>query len=201
NYAAANAFLDALAAHRGAAGLAGQSLAWGFWSQASGMTGDLDDTDRGRMSRNGLLGLADEQGLALFDAAASSAATLLVPARFDLAGIRADDAAPQPVFTALVPAVRRGTAQAASAAGSFAERLLRLPETERVAAALDLVRQKVAAVLGYGSPDEVEAERAFRELGFDSLSAVELRNRLGEAAGVRLPVTVVFDHPNPTALA
>ncbi|MYR57232.1 hypothetical protein GTY54_13645, partial [Streptomyces sp. SID625] len=113
----------------------------------------------------------------------------------------ADDAAPQPVFTALVPAVRRGTAQAASAAGSFAERLLRLPETERVAAALDLVRQKVAAVLGYGSPDEVEAERAFRELGFDSLSAVELRNRLGEAAGVRLPVTVVFDHPNPTALA
>ncbi|WP_018568368.1 type I polyketide synthase [Streptomyces sp. PsTaAH-124] len=201
NYAAANAFLDALAAHRGAAGLAGQSLAWGFWSQASGMTGDLDDTDRGRMSRNGLLGLADEQGLALFDAAASSAATLLVPARFDLAGIRADDAAPQPVFTALVPAVRRGTAQAASAAGSFAEQLLRLPETERIAAALDLVRQKVAAVLGYGSPDEVEAERAFRELGFDSLSAVELRNRLGEAGGVRLPVTVVFDHPNPTALA
>ncbi|WP_330343145.1 type I polyketide synthase [Streptomyces sp. NBC_00557] len=201
NYAAANAFLDCLAAHRRAAGLAGQSLAWGFWAEASGMTGDLDETDRGRMSRNGLLGLADDEGLALFDAAVTSDAALLVPARFDLAGIRADDASPQPVFTALVPAVRRGTAQSVASAGSFGERLLRLPEAERVAAALDLVREKVAAVLGYGSPEEVEAERAFRELGFDSLSAVELRNRLGEAAGVRLPVTVVFDHPNPTALA
>ncbi len=100
------------------------------------------------------------------------------------------------------PVVRRAAqgGSTASAAG-FAERLLALRGPERERAVIALVREQVAAVLGHGTPDGVDAERAFKEIGFDSLTSVELRNRVGAATGLRLPTTLVFEFPTPAALA
>jgi len=201
NYAAANAFLDALATHRRAGGLAAQSLAWGFWAKATGLTGRLDNTDRSRISRNGMLGLATEDALGLFDAARRVTEPALVPARFDLAGMRARAEIPPALLRTLLPGVRRNAAGVRATADSLLQRLTGLPEAERESAVLDVVLDRVAVVLGFGSGAAVDRERAFRELGFDSLTAVELRNRLNEALGMRLPVTLVFDHPTPVALA
>nr|WP_260867560.1 type I polyketide synthase [Streptomyces sp. SAJ15] len=205
NYAAANSFLDALARHRHTLGLAATSLAWGLWAEASGMTGELDETDKSRMSRSGVLGLSSAEGLALFDAAHQVGEAFLVPMQLDLAPLAG---APVGMVPALLRGlVRGGTARrtaeagAGSDAGSLVERLVRLPEAERDTALLELVRTQVAVVLGHDSPDAVEASRAFKDLGFDSLTAVEFRNRLGAAAGLRLPATLVFDYPSPTALA
>ncbi|MER5363384.1 SDR family NAD(P)-dependent oxidoreductase, partial [Streptomyces sp. NPDC002785] len=205
NYAAANSFLDALARHRHTQGLAATSLAWGLWAEASGMTGELDATDKSRMSRSGVLGLSSAEGLALFDAAHQVGEAFLVPMQLDLAPLAG---APVGMVPALLRGLVRGgttrrTAETGtgSDAASLVERLVRLPEAERDAALLELVRTQVAVVLGHDSPDAVEANRAFKDLGFDSLTAVEFRNRLGAAAGLRLPATLVFDYPSPTALA
>ncbi|WP_425579523.1 SDR family NAD(P)-dependent oxidoreductase, partial [Streptomyces coacervatus] len=204
NYAAANVFLDALAQHRQARGLPATSLAWGLWAESSGMTGELDETDKSRMTRSGVLGLANDEGLALLDAAHRAGDALLVPMRLDLAPLRHADASSVP---ALLRGLVRGPARRAVEAGgttagsSLKDRLLRLPEAEREQTLLDLVRSQVAAVLGHASPEAVEPTRAFKDLGFDSLTGVEFRNRLGAAAGLRLPATLVFDYPTPTALA
>ncbi|KMS88840.1 hypothetical protein ACZ91_23000, partial [Streptomyces regensis] len=206
NYAAANVFLDALAAHRHGRGLPAASLAWGMWEAASGMTGHLAEADRARIARGGLVPMTLEEGMALFDAALAAGRPLLVPAPLDLAGLRADTAAGgvPAVLRSLVrgPVVRRAAqgGGTASAAG-FAERLLALRGPERERAVLALVREQVAAVLGHGTPDGVDAERAFKETGFDSLTSVELRNRVGAATGLRLPTTLVFEFPTPAALA
>ncbi|NUT50064.1 MAG: SDR family NAD(P)-dependent oxidoreductase, partial [Saccharothrix sp.] len=181
NYAAANAFLDALAAHRHANGLPAVSLAWGHWAQTSGMTGKLTDTDRGRMARAGVLPMATDEALALFDAALTAGEPALVPARLDLAALRRADEVP-----ALLRAMVRPRHPEAA------------DPTEDV---LDLVRRKVAQVLGHASTDAVGPHRAFKDLGFDSLTAVELRNRLDAATGLRLPATLTFDHPTPARLA
>ncbi|WP_431047767.1 SDR family NAD(P)-dependent oxidoreductase [Streptomyces sp. P1-3] len=204
NYAAANSFLDALARHRHARGLPATSLAWGLWAEASGMTGELDSTDRSRMSRSGVLGLSSDEGLELFDAAHRLGDPFLVPMQLDLAPLRGADASMVPaLLRGLVRAPARRTAGAGPAAdaSSLLDRLLRLPTAERDQTLLELVRTQVAVVLGHASPDAVEAGRAFKDLGFDSLTAVEFRNRLGAAAGLRLPATLVFDYPTPTALA
>ncbi|WP_425264975.1 SDR family NAD(P)-dependent oxidoreductase, partial [Streptomyces yokosukanensis] len=204
NYAAANVFLDALARHRHAHGLPGTSLGWGLWADASGMTGELDAADKDRMTRSGVLGLSSEEGLALLDTAHRIGDAHLVPMQLDLAPLRQADAS-------MVPALLRGLVRTtarraveATATGTgtpLVERLVRLPGNERDALLLDLVRDEVAAVLGHATPDAVEPGRAFKDLGFDSLTAVEFRNRLGATAGVRLPATLVFDYPNPTVLA
>ncbi|MER5435028.1 type I polyketide synthase [Streptomyces sp. NPDC002588] len=200
NYAAANAFLDALAAHRTAGGLPAQSLPWGLWSERSELTASLSDAERERTGRSGVLGLSSQEALALFDAARSSGEPVLVPIRLDHAALRRQDVPP-----VLWHEVRRpghaGPGSARPAAASARERLLGLPEEERRAGLLDLVRTHVAAVLGHSTTGSVTAERAFKELGFDSLTAVQLRNQLAAATGVKLPPTVVFDHPNPAALA
>nr|APD71823.1 type I polyketide synthase 10 [Streptomyces sp.] len=204
NYAAANVFLDALARHRQAHGLPGTSLGWGLWAEASGMTGELDTADKDRMTRSGVLGLSSEEGLGLLDTAHRTGDAHLVPMQLDIAPLRQADAS-------MVPALLRGLVRAparraveATAAGTgtpLVEQLVRLPDNERDALLLDLVRDQVAAVLGHATPDAVEPGRAFKDLGFDSLTAVEFRNRLGATAGVRLPATLVFDYPTPTVLA
>ncbi|WP_445037748.1 type I polyketide synthase, partial [Streptomyces hayashii] len=205
-YAAANAYLDALAAHRRAAGLPGASLAWGFWATAGAMTGHLGDTDRRRMASGGVLPLDDEHGMRLLDAAcADGHGPLLVPAHLDLPALRTRAAATglAPLWRTLVPVRARRTAAGADAVSGtvWADRLAELPEADRAREVTALVRAQAAAVLGHDSPDAVDATRAFKDLGFDSLTAVDLRNRLTAATGVRLPVTLVFDHPTPEALA
>ncbi|MFF5103463.1 type I polyketide synthase [Streptomyces sp. NPDC000134] len=204
NYAAANTFLDALAQHRRAAGLPATSLAWGLWAEASGMTGRLDDADLRRMSRGGLIPLRTAEGLALFDAAGTTGRAALAPVPLDLPALRRQ-ARSQPVphmLRGLVRGTARGTAEAGSASGSaLARSLAGLTAAEREKALLDLVLGHVAVVLGHSSAQAVAPGRPFKELGFDSLSAVELRNRLTAVTELRLPATLVFDYPTPAALA
>ncbi|MEV0444358.1 type I polyketide synthase [Streptomyces spectabilis] len=203
NYAAANAFLDALAEHRAARGLPGVSLAWGLWAEASGMTGHLADADLGRMRRAGLAPLTSAEGLALFDAAVASGSALLVPARIDRAAVRAHGSVPALLRGVVRERVRRAAAAASGPAGGvpLGERLAALSAPEREEALLALVREHTATVLAHGTPDGVDPVRTFKELGFDSLTAVDLRNRLGTATGLRLRATLVFDYPTPAALA
>ncbi|MER5642144.1 type I polyketide synthase [Kitasatospora sp. NPDC002227] len=200
-YAAGNAFVDALAAHRRALGLPGLSLAWGFWDRASGMTGHLDSTELSRIARRGVLPLTAEQGLALLDTATATDTAFLVPARLDLAALRRQAGAGElaALYRGLVRGLPRRTADDAGGAGAGRYAGLGAAELDR--AMLELVRTEAATALGHGADSPVEADRAFKELGFDSLTAVELRNRLARATGVRLPATLVFDYPNPRVLA
>ncbi|MGK5549142.1 type I polyketide synthase, partial [Streptomyces sp. URMC 127] len=201
SYAAANSFLDAFASYRRREGLPGISLAWGVWEQSGAMTDGLAEADRARMARSGVLPLPPEEGLRLFDAALASDKAVLAPVRVDTGALRAGEA--PAVLRALVPAAARRTVHAAAVppASSLAERLEGLPEAERDKAVLDLIRAEVAAVLGHASDRTVRPEHAFQDLGFDSLTAVELRNRLTKATGLRLPATLVFDYPTPALLA
>ncbi|WP_042390242.1 type I polyketide synthase, partial [Streptacidiphilus melanogenes] len=204
NYAAANVFLDALAAARRAQGLPAVSLAWGLWAEGAGMAAGLGDGDVDRMARSGVQGLTAVEGLALFDAALRTDAATLVPMHLDLAALRQDAGREVlPLLRGLVRVPVRRVARAGSQAGGseLTGRLLALPAGEREAALLDLVCGRVAAVLGYSNATAVEGGRAFKELGFDSLTAVELRNELNGATGLRLPATLVFDCPTPSALA
>ncbi|GAB2846778.1 type I polyketide synthase [Lentzea nigeriaca] len=194
-YAAANAYLDGLAHQRRKAGLPAVSLAWGAWD--AGMAGTLGETDRRRMSRSGLFALSIEDGLGLFDATATEAG-LLVPMRLDPAALRGDD----------VPALLRGLvkakpkrAVAPSDAADLTRRLAGRTTAEQDAIVLELVCEAMAAVLGHADATGVEPGRGFLEVGFDSLTAVELRNRLAAATGLRLPSTLVFDHASPAGLA
>lgn len=205
NYAAANAFLDALAQHRRQQGLPAVSMAWGWWAQATGMTGHLDRNDRARMSRGGYSAMSSKDGLALFDAALWQGRSLVMPARFDTAALRSRAAAGDlpPMFRGLVRAARRSadSAGAAESSSDLRHRLSALNPPEQERTLLDIVRSNAAAVLGHDSADAVDADSEFKELGFDSLGAVEFRNRLKSATGVRLSTTAVFDHPTPKMLA
>ncbi|MFI2076572.1 type I polyketide synthase [Streptomyces triculaminicus] len=205
NYAAANAYLDALAQRRRAAGQAGTSLAWGPWATgAEGMLGEADTEALARMARGGVAPLPADEGLALFDAAAAADGGVYVPVRLNLAALRARAAAsPLPALLfALVPApARRAAAEALPASSSLERQLAGASGEKRRRILLAMVRGEVAAVLGHASSEAVGAGQAFRDLGFDSLTAVELRNRLGAATGLRLPAGLLFDYPTPTALA
>jgi candicidin polyketide synthase FscB len=211
NYAAANAFLDGLAAYRRAAGQPAISLGWGFWADASAMTGHLDEDDLARMARGGVAAMSAKEGLALLDLAVSRDEALLLPARLDVTGLRArmagsaQEAVPA-LWRGLVRSRPRSAAAPAAtdsggAAGALRRQLTGLPGADQDQVLLDVVRAHVAAVLGHASPEAIEPARAFGDIGFDSLTAVELRNRLHAATGLRLPATLVFDYPSPLVLA
>nr|WP_309031639.1 SDR family NAD(P)-dependent oxidoreductase [Streptomyces alfalfae] len=190
--AAAAAFLDALAQHRRAAGLPATSLAWGPWAEA-----DVPST-----TRTGVTPLGAAEGLALFDAAEAAGRAALVPVALDLPVLHRQ-ARSQPVphmLRGLVRGTARRAAESGAAASALARSLAGLSTAERDKALLDLVLGHVAVVLGHGSAQAVVPERAFKELGFDSLTAVEFRDRLNAATELRLPATLVFDYPTPAAL-
>ncbi|MFI9503781.1 SDR family NAD(P)-dependent oxidoreductase [Nocardia sp. NPDC052566] len=189
NYAAANAFADALIARRRAAGAPGISLAWGLWADRSAMTAGLSGADLGRLARHGVGPLATADALRLFDDALRSSPGLLVPLSVSLPALR--DAARAGTLPALLRGLAGPVRRAVSAFVPAA--------TTDIAALADLVRRETADVLGL--PEHaVESRRAFRDLGFDSLTAVDLRNRLAAATGLRLPATLVFDRPDADAL-
>ncbi|MEU5367336.1 SDR family NAD(P)-dependent oxidoreductase [Streptomyces sp. NPDC005925] len=205
NYAAANAYLDGLMASRRAAGLPGLSLAWGLWEETLGMAGHLSSVDQARAGRSGVRAIAPVEGMALFDAAVGSGEALLVPVKLDLRALRTQavsggGAVPH-VLRGLVRVGRQSVREAGAGGGGLARRLAGLAVGEREALLLDLVRTEAAAVLGYGGPEGVRADTAFKDAGFDSLTSVELRNRMREATGLKLPATLVFDYPTPQALA
>jgi acyl transferase domain-containing protein len=199
NYAAANCFLDALAEQRRAAGLPATSLAWGLWEQASAMTGELDSADLARIKRMGLAAIPSDAALRMFDAALSVDRAVVVPIKLDAAHLDADSA-PAMLRGRVRPPARR-LARASAAQSTLAARVNPVPAAERAALVLDLVRTEVAAVLGHASAAAVQPGQAFQETGFDSLTAIELRNRLNTVTGLRLPATLVFDYPTPQALA
>ncbi|MCR6490471.1 type I polyketide synthase [Amycolatopsis sp. OK19-0408] len=201
NYAAANAYVDALAQHRRATGKPAHSLAWGSWEHTGGgMTSTLAEGDRGRINRTGVLPLSIEDGLKLLDQSLGSDLPLLVPMRLDLPTLRAKagDGVPALLRGLIrVPAKKASLSRESDALG----KLTGLSGEERAKALLDLVRTQAALALGHSGPADVGAERGFLDLGFDSLTAVELRNQLDAATGLRLPATLIFDYPNPAALA
>jgi acyl transferase domain-containing protein/acyl carrier protein len=199
NYATANAFLDGLAAHRHALGLPATAVAWGLWERRSALTGTLDGADLARMARSGVLPLSEDQGTALFDAAVAAGHPTVAALRLDTETLRAEDVIP-PLLSALVRPGRRAAAAPTDTPATLAGRLTGLAGTQRRQVVLEVVLGQVAAVLGHDSTDTVRPEQTFKELGFDSLTAVDLRNRLGHTAGLRLPATLVFDYPNPAAL-
>ncbi|MFB9502461.1 SDR family NAD(P)-dependent oxidoreductase [Saccharothrix mutabilis subsp. capreolus] len=192
SYSAANAYLDALATHRRGRGLPAQSLAWGLWD--GGMAGELTAAERQRLSRVGIRPLSVEDGLRLFDAALTCDDAALVPIGLDLATIDG------PLIRGLRGATRNRRVAARDDV-DLAARLAGLAEADRRDALLKLVRTTTAGVLGHDSADAVPAERAFTDLGFDSLAALELRNQLTAATGLRLPATLTFDRPHARAVA
>ncbi|MEU6315819.1 type I polyketide synthase [Streptomyces sp. NPDC047014] len=204
NYAAANTFLDSLARHRRARGLAATSLAWGLWATERGMGGGLTEAASAGTPMRGVRALPTEEGLALFDLGWRSAEPVLFPARLAGAALRAQAAAGTlpPVLRGLFRTSARRTAgtETQDAGAQLRRRLAEMMPVERQETLLALVRGRIAAVLGHGSPDRIEADRPFRDLGFTSLTAVELRNRLNAATGLRLPVSLVFDYPTLDAL-
>jgi pimaricinolide synthase PimS1 len=199
NYAAANAFLDALAGYRRARGLPASAMAWGLWAQESAITGELGDVDRARIERSGVRPLSAAEGLELFDAARALDLALTIPARLDIAAARglARAGVVPPLLRGLI---RTPVQRARAGAGSFLARLTGVPAAEREREALELIRAEIATVLGHRSATDVDPDRAFTELGFDSLSAVELRNRLAAATGLQLPATLTFDYPSAHTL-
>ncbi|MEU5423777.1 type I polyketide synthase, partial [Streptomyces sp. NPDC020667] len=200
-YAAANAFLDALAYERRARGLSAVSAAWGLWGEDRGMGGQVTGLDMARIKRLGALPMSAQEGLALFGAALTHDRALCVPALLDVAGLqrRGTEGVPSMLRSLVRGGTRRGKAERAS--GGLAARIAGLGEAERRRILLDIVRGHAGEVLGHGSNQAVGVDTPFKSLGFDSLTAVELRNRLSAATGLRLPASLVFDHPTPKRIA
>ncbi|MEU0150246.1 type I polyketide synthase [Streptomyces sp. NPDC006288] len=202
-YAAANAYLDALAQDRRARGRTATSVAWGAWS-GSGMAADPAAEEQ--LRRRGVLAMPPERALAALGRALEHDETVLTVADVDWARFATafTAARPRPLL-AEIPAARRprtedGPEETGTDGAAPGERFRAMPAAERDAAVLDLVRSAVAAVLGHDGTESVEVGRAFKDLGFDSLTSVELRNRLTAATGLSLPATLVFDHPTPLDL-
>ncbi|MGW4690625.1 SDR family NAD(P)-dependent oxidoreductase, partial [Streptomyces sp. NPDC004244] len=203
NYAAANVFLDTLAAYRRKQGLSAVSLSWGLWEQAGvGMTAHLGEAELSRLRKRGSQALSAEEGTRLLDITLGRPEPHLIPIKLDLAGL-ADEAGERlaPLFSALVRPRLRRVREASAPVESFRERLSGLPVEEQIASLVRTVRQEVSGVLGLQGAEMVPADKELRHFGWDSLMAVELRNRLTAYAGVALPSTLAFDYPTPGAIA
>ncbi|WP_275562768.1 type I polyketide synthase [Streptomyces sp. 5-6(2022)] len=201
NYAAANVFLDALAAHRGAAGLPAVSMAWGLWN-GTGMAGWMADADLLRLRRQGLPPIPVDDALPLFDVALAAGEPVLAPLLVDMAALRARTDETPALLRGLAPrARRRATAPARADAGALRRELAALAEDERERRLLDVVLGHAAVLLGHDGTTALDPERGFLEAGFDSLTAMELRTALGQATGLDLPPMVVFDSGDPANLA
>ncbi|MEU7696614.1 SDR family NAD(P)-dependent oxidoreductase, partial [Microbispora hainanensis] len=196
NYAPGNAFLDALAEHRRSLGLPATSIAWGHWD-GEGIAGE---EAREGLRRSGFPPMAPDLAVSALEEAVAGGETRLVVARADWATVHA--VRPHPLLAEL-PEARAAAPGAAETSGGEPDlpaRLAALPEPERRPTLRALVRAEIADVLGYGSAAEVDDDRGFRDQGFTSLSAVELRNRLTRLTGTPLPSTLVFDYPTPAGL-
>ncbi|MFI1090643.1 KR domain-containing protein, partial [Streptomyces sp. NPDC020939] len=211
NYAAANTYLDALAHHRHTHHLPATSLAWGLWdSTTGGMADTLTQADLARIARTGIAPLTTPQGLTLFDTALTTTHPTLTPAHLDTTNL--NDQSPLVLQGLAAPArLRRAAARTSPASGgnrtvgtggaTLAAQLTGLAEEEQRQVVLDLVRESVGTVLGHSGGSGLDLDRGFLAMGFDSLTAVELRNLLNKSTGLKLPTTLVFDHPTPAALA
>ncbi|MFF8961103.1 SDR family NAD(P)-dependent oxidoreductase, partial [Streptomyces sp. NPDC014894] len=210
NYAAANAYLDALAHHRHTLGLPATSLAWGLWAEHSGMTGHLTDADVARITRTGFPPLATADALDLFDASLSAAEPALVLTALNTPALLAQ------AQSKTLPALLRGLVRTPAArpaptagaikptetdtASSLRERLAGLGEQDGLGHLLSLVRATIGTVLAHPDPEQIDPQQTFKQLGFDSLTTVQLRNHLTHTTGLRLPATLAFDHPTPHEL-
>ncbi|WP_344469812.1 type I polyketide synthase, partial [Kitasatospora kazusensis] len=201
NYAAANTFLDALAQHRRAQGLAGLSLAWGLWEQDSGMAGALDEAGRARLNRGGIAPVPTGQALELLDIALTQDRALLVPAKLDVSGLGSDGETVPPMLRGLVGTTTRRKARNVVDATTFQQRLADRSAEEQVRILQDHILNQLAAVLGHSSAAALDGQTGFLEIGLDSLTAVEFRNTLNRDTGLRLPATTLFDYPTPAELA
>ena len=205
NYAAANSFLDGLAAYRHSHGLPGLSVAWGLWEQASAMTQHLGERDKARMSRVGAAPLSTEQALRLFDTAMLTDSPLAVAARLDPAALARHSGELPALLSQLVARPARrvidDTDTISASTTTLVSRLHGLPTEERQHQLVNLVCANAATVLGRSNAADINAGSVFQDLGFDSLTAVELRNRLKTATGLTLSPTLIFDYPTPTVLA
>ncbi|MEU8825669.1 type I polyketide synthase [Streptomyces sp. NPDC048636] len=197
SYAAANASLDALMTARHRQGLPATSLAWGLWERRGGLTAELSGTDLRRMARSGVHGLSDEEGLALFDAALTTDEPVLVPVHLDLAAYRGSEV--PPLLRSLVRTPSR--TRAAADTGALRQRLAVCAAEEHPRILRELVLTEAAEVLGHTGADALDGDAAFLSIGFDSLTAVELRNRLAARTGLRLRPTSVLDSGTPARLA
>ncbi len=201
NYAAANAFLDSLAAYRRARGLAGTSMAWGLWDGAAGMGAALGAAERSRVLRSGVQAMPVEQCLDLFEAGLASDAALVLAAALDMAGLRSQARAQTlpPVLSGLVRA--RAVVPNEHRRESLASRIAKVDASKRERMALDVTLTHTAAVMGHASAADIQPRQSFKDIGFDSLTAVELRNQLSAEIGLQLPATLIFDNPTPAAVA
>ncbi|MER5786611.1 SDR family NAD(P)-dependent oxidoreductase, partial [Streptomyces mobaraensis] len=200
NYAAANAFLDALAQHRAAQGLPATSLAWGLWA-GEGMGSELTEGELRRLARAGVLALTAEDGLAMLDAGVAADRAVLVPVHLDLKTLAGAGEFLPPLLR-LLGAVRgrRVVAADATAAATLTAQLTSLAPAGQRSLLADLVQSRAATVLGFADASAIDPALSFQDLGFDSLMAVEFRNRLNAATGLRLAATLIFDYPTPDAL-
>ncbi|MEU5978851.1 thioester reductase domain-containing protein [Streptomyces sp. NPDC047315] len=200
-YAAANTSLDALAAHRAGLGLPATSVAWGLWQQTDG-TGELTRADVERISRAGYPPIGSDEGLAMLDRALALGHALAVATPLDLKALRARPGDVPTVLRSLVRVADRRTARNDDAhGGPIVDGLAALSPAEQRRRVVTLVQEEASAVLGRPDPDGIAERQSFVDLGFDSLSAVELRNRLASRTGLRLPTTLIFDHPTAATLA
>jgi acyl transferase domain-containing protein/acyl carrier protein len=200
SYAASSTFLDALAQARGAEGLPATAIAWGLWDLETELAADSVEANVARLARSGIVAIGPEQGMGILDRAWAAEATYLVGLPLEQSGLRQlarADLLP-PLFSGLV---RLRSRRSKVGGGSLVRRLASVAEADRKAVILETVREHIAVVLGHASGDLVDPERNLLELGFDSLGAIELRNRLASAADLRIPPTVAFEHPTAAALA